>query len=209
MTYFPPGGGDQPQGLGYQGQVPGFGVMPSPKLRPGRIWYLVALAVLAAGVAWLVFGVMSVVGTIDDLQRVPLPEGGIVRLTHSGGYIAYYEGPGARNGDIPFFHVRIAPASPGAAVVSLAHYGSTVTYNIGSHDGRAVLSLRVTRAGSYVVTTSGAAPSNADLAFGGSIGSGIVSALLPAIPLMIVGFLSGLLLFILRLAGKRSRRAYG
>jgi hypothetical protein len=209
MTYFPPGGVDQPQGLGYQGPGPGFGLMPSPKLRPGRIWYLVALAVLVAGIAWLVFGIASVVSTIDGLQRVPLPSGGTVRLTHSGGYTIYYEGPGAQSGNFSFFQIRIAPATPGAGVASLAHYGATVTYSIGSHEGRAVLSLRVTRPGSYVVTTSGNAPANADLAFGGSIGGGIVSALLPAIPLIIVGFVSGLILFILRVVGKRSRRAYG
>ena len=44
MTYFPPGGANQPQGMGYQGPGPGFGLMPSPKLRPGRIWYLATRA---------------------------------------------------------------------------------------------------------------------------------------------------------------------
>jgi len=178
-------------------------------LRPGRIWYAVALAVLAAGIAFLAHGFASLAGTVDGLQRVSLPGGGTVSLTHGGGYIVYYEGPGAQNGNIPFFHINIAPASPGGAVASLARYGSTVTYNIGSHQGRAVLSMRVARAGRYAVTTTGSAPANADLAFGGSIGGGIVGLLLPAIPLIIVGFVGTLLLFILRVVGKRSRqRAY-
>jgi len=209
MTYFSPGGADQPQGPGYQVPPYGFGVGPSPKLRPGRIWYVLTLAVLAAGIAFLVLGVASLASTVNNLQRVSLPGGGTVSLAHGGDYTIYYEGPGAQNGNFPLFHIRIAPASPGAAVTSLARYGSTVTYNFGSHQGRAVLSLRVTRAGRYAVTTSGSAPANADLAFGGSIGSGIVGALVPAIPLIIVGFVGTLLLFILRLVGKRSRqRAY-
>lgn len=190
MTYFPTGG-------------------PPRKLRPGRIWYVVTLAVLAAGIGWLAYGLASLVGTIDDLQRVSLPAGGTVSLTHSGGYTIYYEGPGAQNGNFPAFHVDVAPASPGAAVASLARYGSTVTYNLGSHQGRAVLSLRVAHPGRFSVTTAGAAPANADLAFGGSIGSGIVGALVPAIPLIIVGFVATLLLLILRIIGKRTReRAY-
>jgi hypothetical protein len=209
MTYFSPGGVDQPQGPGYQGSPYGFGLGPPRKLRPGRIWYVVALAVLAAGIAFLAHGFASLAGTVDGLQRVSLPAGGTVSLPHGGGYIVYYEGPGARDGNIPFFHVNIAPASPGAAVARLARYGATVTYDIGSHQGRAVLSLRVPHAGRYAVTTTGPAPANADLAFGGSIGGGIVSLLLPAIPLIIVGFVATLLLFILRLVGKRSRqRAY-
>jgi hypothetical protein len=65
-------------------------------VRPGRIWYVIALAVLAAGIAWLAYGVVSLVGTIDGLQRVSLPGGGTISLTHSGGYTVYYEGPGSQ-----------------------------------------------------------------------------------------------------------------
>lgn len=209
MTYVPPGGVDEPQGPGYEWPSPGFVVAPPPRVRPGRIWYVVALAVLAAGIAWLAYGLASLVGTVDGLQRVSVPGGGTVTLTHSGGYTIYYEGQGARNGNIPFFHVSVAPASPGAAVASLAHYGSVVTYDFGSHQGRAVLSMRVTRPGRFAITTTGNASANADLAFGGSIGSGIVSTLVPAIPLIVLGFAGALLLLILRAVGKRSaRRAY-
>lgn len=209
MTYFPAGGVGQPQGPGYQEPLSGFALGPPRKLRPGRIWYVVALAVLAAGIGWLAYGLASLAGTIDGLQRVPLPAGGTVSLTHSGGYTIYYEGPGAQNGSFPAFHVNVAPASPGAAVASLARYGSTVSYNVGSHQGRAVLSLRVAHAGRFAVTTEGTGPANADLAIGGSIGSGIASALIPAIPLIIVGFVATLLLLILRIIGKRMRaRAY-
>ena len=47
----PPGGG------------PDGGVLAAPpaRRRPGRIWYLVPLAVFLAGVAWLVAGLLSVV----------------------------------------------------------------------------------------------------------------------------------------------------
>src|SRR5947209_8530477 len=78
----PQGQGYQPQWAGYQPPAPGYGPPQQLKVRPGRIWYLVALALFAAGVAWLIFGFTSVIGTVNDLQRVPLPGGGTVSLTH-------------------------------------------------------------------------------------------------------------------------------
>ncbi len=209
MTYVPPGGVDQPQGPGFQGPPLASGLAYRRRWRPGRIWYVPALGILAAGIAWLVFGLASVTGTIDGLQRVPVPGTGTVSLAHGGGYTLYYEGPGAGNGDVPSFHINVAPVSPGTAVTSLTQYQTTVTYNIGAHEGRAVFSLRVTRPGRFAVTTTGTVPAHAELAIGGSIGSGIVTALLPAIPLIIVGVLAWLVLLIVRLVGKRSLpRAY-
>jgi hypothetical protein len=204
MTYFPPGGSGQPPGWGYQGQAPGYPA-PRQRVRPGRAWYLVALGIFVAGVAWLVVGLVSLVGTINDLQRVPLPSGGTVSLTHSGGYTIYYEGPGAQTGDIPDFHINVAAASNGAAVGSLTRYGSNVTYSVGSHQGRAVLSFQVRSPGQFKITATGA-PAGADLAFGGSIGGGIASALLPAIPLIALGFLAALVLLVVRIIVTRSGR---
>ena len=60
------------------------------------------------------------------------------------------------------------------------------------------------RPGRFAVTTTGAAPANADLAFGGSIGNGITRTLLPALPLLILGFSGGLLLFAHRNTGRRA-----
>jgi uncharacterized membrane protein len=203
------GPGYQQQWPGYQAPAPGYGPPVPQKVRPGRVWYLLALALFAAGVAWLIVGIMSVVSTVNDLQRVPLPAGGTVSLSHSGSYTIYYEGPGAQSGDIPSFHIRVAPASSGAAVSGLTQYGATVTYHIGSHQGRAVFTLHVTSPGRFAVTTAGAPAAGADLAIGGSIGSGIVSALLPAIPLIILGLLGGLLVLVIRIVRGRSlRRGY-
>jgi hypothetical protein len=173
------------------------------KVRPGRIWYVLTLAVLVAGIAWLVVGLVSVASAIDGLQRVPVPGHGTVSLTNSGGYTIYYEGPGARTGSISPFHVNVVPASPGAAVASLTQYGSSVTYNFGSRNGRAVLSLQIKHPGRFAVTTTGTEPPNADIAIGAGIGSSIVKALLPAIPLIILGFGASLLLFIFRTVRKR------
>jgi hypothetical protein len=163
------------------------------------------LAVFVAGLAWLIVGVGSLASTVDGLQRVPLPAGGTVSVSHSGGYTIYYEGTGAQSGNIPPFHINVTPASQGAAVSSLTRYGSTVTYNVGSHRGRAVLTLQVAKPGRFAVPTVGAA-SGADLAFGGSIAHGVVGVVLPGVPLMILGFLGAVILLIVRIFRTRSFR---
>jgi hypothetical protein len=164
----------------------------------------VAVALVAAGLAWLIVGIVSLVGTVSDLQRVPLPAGGTISFAHSGGYIVYYEGPGAQYGPIPSYHIDVVPASPGASVRSLTRYRSNVTYNVGSHYGRAVLTLHVTHPGTFRVTATGAQVAGAQLAFGGSIASGIVGVVLPGVPLMIIGAIAAAVLLIIRIVRKRA-----
>src|SRR5215472_18134558 len=109
------GGPPQPGGQ-YPGQPPiiaGTGT-GRPRVRPGRIWYLVPALLIAGGIASVVFGFVSLSGKVDSFARVPLPAGGTVALNHSGGYVVYYEGPGAGSGQIPSFNVQIAPAAPPA-----------------------------------------------------------------------------------------------
>jgi hypothetical protein len=206
----PAGGMPQFGGGQYPGQPPiiaGMGTGRS-RVRPGRIWYLVPVLLIVGGIAWVVFGFVSLSNQVDSFARVPLPAGGTVTLNHSGGYVVYYEGPGANSGRIPSFNVQIAPA---AAVGSLQTYGSSVTYTIGAHQGRAVLTLQVVHPGEFMVEASGAgaATEGSDLAFGQSIGGSIVGIVLPTIGLIFLGIASWILLFVIRLTRTRRARAQG
>ena len=67
---------------------------PPAKLRPGRVWYWVALAVFLAGVAWGVVALVVIIGRVDSFQRTPYPGTGVISLAR-GSYVVYYEGPGA------------------------------------------------------------------------------------------------------------------
>lgn len=211
----PQHGGQQSGGQLYGGQPPTFAGSGTgrPRVRPGRIWYLAAVLLFLGGVAWLVFGFVSLSSKVDAFERVPLPAGGTVTLNHSGGYVVYYEGPGANSGQIPSFNVRIAPAAPPAAVRrgSLQTYGSSVTYTIGTRQGRAVLTLQVVHPGKFVVQLSGtgAAAAGSDLAFGQSLGGSIVSIVLPTIGLIFLGIASWIILFVIRLTRTRRARAQG
>jgi hypothetical protein len=194
------------------GQEPGGGLSavplaaPPARIRPGRVWYLVPLVVFAGGVALLVFGLLSLSSHVDSFPRVAIPAGGQITLDHSGGYVVYYEGPGARSGQIPAFRVRVTPATPAAAVQSLTPYNSQITYAFGSHQGRAVLSMRVGHPGRFNVETLGGnnVPAGSGLAFGDSIVGGVAGTVLPSGLLILAGLVGLVVIFIIRIV-KTSR----
>jgi hypothetical protein len=182
-----------------------------PQMRPGRVWYLVALAVLLVGVAWIALGLISVDRQVESFPRAPLPAGGTVALDHSGGYVIYYEGPGAGGGLVPSFHVRIAPAAPPAAAGSRRPYASSVTYSFGSHQGRAVLTLQVVHPGRFRVEPTRApdVPGGSDLAFGSSIAGRVTGTVLPSVGLIFLGITGAIVVGIIRAARVRRARAQG
>jgi hypothetical protein len=178
-----------------------------PAVRPRRLWYLPALAVLLGGVAWLVVGLLSLSSQINSFPRVGLPASGSpVSLPHAGSYVVYYEAPGAASNAPPGFDVRIAPGSAGAAVTSLTPYGTSVTYSFGSRQGRAALTLKISSPGTFLVTAP-AAPSGSDLAFGTSIAGGIVTTVVAAILLMLAGIAGLIVIFVIRVRRISRQRA--
>ena len=173
---------------------------PRPRIRPGRIWYLLPLAVLLGGVAWIVFGLTSISSEINSFARAPLPAGGVVSLNHAGGYVVYYEGPGAQSGSFPDFRVGVLPASAGASVRSLTAYHGSLTYGVGSHEGKAVGTLQVTHPGQFKIVTAGASgvPAGSDLAFGDSFAGGLVAGIVGGVLLLLAGLAGLIVLFVIR-----------
>jgi hypothetical protein len=145
---------------------------PLAKLRPGRVWYWVALLVFLGGATWVAVGLVTLNNKIDSFQRVAIPGIGEVSLDHSGGYVIYYEGPGAADGNVPAFDVTVTAASALAAVESLETYSSGLSYSFGSREGRAVLTLGVAQPGWFVIEAPGApaVSGGSSLAVGSSIG---------------------------------------
>ena len=182
---------------------------PPARIRPGRIWYLVPLVVFLGGVALLVFGLLSLSSHVDSFPRVAVPAGGHVSLSHSGGYVVYYEGPGAQSGHLPAFQVRVIPASASAAVKSLAPYTTSVSYAFGSRQGRAVLTLQVSHPGRFRVETSGAGGllAGSDLAFGDSIAGGITVIAVVSGLLMFAGLAGLVVILVIRISKARRARA--
>ena len=197
-----PSGAPSPSLAGTHGTSP-------HKARPGRAWYLLALAVFLGGAAWLVAGLLGVKGQVDAFQRVPVPQGGQVSLSQSGGYVLYYEAPGAASGQFRSFNVTVAPASPAARAQSLQPYTADVTYSFGSRQGRAVLTLQVSHPGTFRVVATGAptVAGGSDLAFGSSIVGGIAGTVVSGGLLMVLGVAGGITLFVIRYVRISRRRA--
>jgi hypothetical protein len=142
---------------------------------------------------------------VDSFQRVALPGEGEVSLDHSGGYVIYYEGPGAEAGDLPAVTVNVTPRSASAAVPDLEVYESSLTYSLGSREGRAVLTLQVASPGRFLIEArdAPAMPGGSSLAIGSSIAGSIVGIVLPATLLVVAGTGGAIAVAIVR----RRRRA--
>ena len=143
---------------------------PPDRLRPGRVWYVLAVAVIVAGVAWPLARLAALNGQVNSFQRVALPGNGEITLTHSGRYVIYYEGPGAAAGKAPPLSVRLRPLSASAAVQSITPSGS-VSFSFGSHTDTAVLNLTIAHPGRFLLQARApAAPAGGHVAVGSSVG---------------------------------------
>lgn len=156
------------------------------------------MAVALAGVAWVVVGFVVIIGQVDSFPRVPEPGTGVLIL-HSGGYVIYYEGPGASNGAVPGGHVGVRALSGSAAVGSITAYPGSMTYQFGSREGSAVARMQIVRPGRFLVRAiSSAALPGSHLAFGPSIAGWIVAAVVPAILLVLTGIAGAIVVAIIR-----------
>ena len=180
---------------------------PPARLRPGRVWYLLALAVIVAGVAWLLAGLAVLNGQINSFQRVALPGNGEITLTHSGRYVIYYEGPGAAAGNAPALTVRLRPLSASAAVQGITPSGS-ISFSFGSHADTAVLNLKIAHPGRFLLQARApAAPAGSHVAVGSSVGGSLAHIIVPFIALIVVGICGVVAVaFIRRSRGRRGRR---
>jgi hypothetical protein len=182
---------------------------PPAKLRPGRVWYWMALGVFLAGVAWVVVGFVVLVGRVDSFQRVPIPGTGVISLER-GGYVIYYEGPGASSGAYPAFHFNARPV-PGSGArphsVTVTLYSGSLTYHFGSHEGIALFSLQAARPGRFLYRgTSSPAVPGSHLAFGSSIAGWIAVIAVPAVVLVLAGIAGAIVVAIIRhIRAKRAR----
>lgn len=184
---------------------------PQAKLRPARRWYWVTLVVFLAGAGWLGAGMYLLAEQVDSFQRVALPGEGEVSLDDAGGYVIYYEGPGAAAGDIPNVTVTVTPSSTSAAVQGLEPYENSLTYEFGSREGQAVLTLQVASPGKFVIEAPDAlaVPGGSSLAIGSSIAGRIVGIVVPGAALMMAGVGGAIAIAVIRLVRRRSLGASG
>ena len=173
--------------------------VPPAKIRPGRVWYWVALAVFLAGVAWAVVALVVLFGRVDSFPRVPDPGQGVISLTHSGGYVIYYEGPGASTGNVPPGNVTVTDLSGSGKVTSVTSFSGSMTYQIGSREGSAVANLQIAAPGRFLVrATSSGAPPGSHLAIGSNLSGGILAAVIPSLVLVLGAIVGAVVVGVVR-----------
>lgn len=182
---------------------------PTPKLRPGRVWYLVALAAFIAGMVTGVVGLATTNSQVDSFQRVTLPGSGEIVLNDSGDYVIYYETESASLGFVPNFNVEVTPVSDSATVESLEFYDASLTYTLGSRKGVAILVLKVASPGTFRLEApdAQAAMGGSALAVGPSIAGKIVVIALAGGLLGVVGVVGAITIAVVRHIRKKRARS--
>ena len=199
-----------PGGWGEAHAIAPVALLPA-KLRPGRVWYWVALAVFFTGVAWWVVSFVTVTGRVNSFQRVPFPGTGVISLMR-GDYVIYYEGRGASSGTVPEGHTYLYSLSESAAGgnIAMTPYSGSLTYQFGTHVGAAAGTVQIPVSGRYRVLSTSSAPRGGRLAFGSNIsawidGAVVPAAVVPAAVLMLAGVVGAIVVAVIR--HKRLKRA--
>jgi hypothetical protein len=131
------------------------------KIRPSRWYYLIALALIAAGA---ICGYQALAAAIHTLQggltQAVFPGETRVSFPAPGNYKIYYEDHSEFNGrvfdtdsQLPGLTFTVTSSESGE-VIPLHRPGFNETYNLNGRTGRAVLQFHVTRPGSYKVKAS-------------------------------------------------------
>lgn len=148
---------------------------------------VVGVAGVVAGVVVVVSGVTGYLDRIADMQRVPVPGRASVTFEEPGGYTLYYEPALGDTDRVPPFDVEIV--GPDGEAVGFGRYAGDFTYSGSGHEGTAVATFRVERAGRFEVRSSAPEGTRGELALGGSLTSGILEDAVAGVAVITVGLL--------------------
>jgi hypothetical protein len=151
--------------------------------RPSRAGYwvagLIAVAGLAGAAIWMLVGLSGMVDQVDAFPRMDVPNERVLTVHEPLDLTIFYEAPGIDQDQAELPPLTIFIFDPDGAPVTVAGYGSELTYHVGDHSGRAVATFTAAAAGDYRVLVEGDAPPGAGIAVGESVG-GFIAAVLGA-----------------------------
>ncbi len=178
---------------------------------PSRKGYWIGAAVIVGGVVgaviWFTLGFTGFSRTIDDFQRVPVNGEGEVTFDGTGGYVLYYEAPGAGDDVVPAGQVQLTPVGGGESP-DLESYDSELSYDLDGRSGAAVLTVDIENPGTYLLESE--FEGEGELAVGRSVGRRLVTAILGGFVIGGLGTVVGAIVLIVtavRRRGARSRNA--
>ncbi|HUF50764.1 MAG TPA: hypothetical protein VMN60_08025 [Longimicrobiales bacterium] len=125
---------------------------------PGRIWYLIAVAVfILGGILAAAFAFLQLRGLGDELPQIVVPGSAELVLEEPGTYTIFHEAESFVDGryysaaDVSGLSVEISSAETGAAV-PLEPPGANMTYSLGGRSGRSVLGFEIEAPGAHRFT---------------------------------------------------------
>lgn len=164
---------------------------------------LLIVAGIGGGIFWGVTKAVDFQDAIDGFERAPVGQISTIELDE-GDYVVYAERGGGDPLSLVVGEVRMRPAGgEGADEIEFEDYTSEFTYDIGTRAGRAQLTFSIDDAGAYRVRVEDL-NSATTAAFGPSVASDLVSAIVGAFVIAIVGIVAGVILLIV--TGVRRRR---
>ncbi len=159
---------------------------------------------VAGGIVWGVVNFVDFQDAIDDFERVPVGQVGTVDLDE-GEYVVYAERGGGEALSAFLSEVRMRPAGQeGAEEIEFEEYEAEFTYEFGGRVGRAQQTFEIEDAGEYQVRVSDVGSTATTAAFGPSVASDLVAAILGAFVIAGIGIVVGVVLLIV--TGVRRRK---
>lgn len=163
-------------------------------------WLALALTLLGIGISTLLF--LRLMGQVSDMPRATMP--GTVNATLPAGDTTFYAEPIDEPGRVvesPQVDFECRPADPSA--MTLKRPSIQMTYSFGRHRGKAIFVATVPRAGDYTLTCTGAPFA---MAWGASLGAGIVTCILTFFGGVLAGFIT---YWVTRRRRRRQKRERG
>ena len=166
---------------------------PTAATPPGRIWYLVGLAIFFAGMATMsVFLFARLSGMQDGLTRVVVPGEHAITLA-AGDYTIFHETQSVIDGKIysssGLSGLTVSVTAPDGATIPLTE-ASSGRYSFSGHTGYAVFDFAAPAAGDYTLAArydDGATGPETVLAVGAGFLSGLLATIFGSLALAFGG----------------------
>ena len=173
-------------------------MVPPPTKRKGGIALGLGIIFVVLGIAGGIYGLVSGFTTlqhrVDELQRVPLSQGGALRLTESGSYKVFVERPSKGYSATP----NIAITSPAGERIPLQFDSVSETYDVGGRHGRKIGKILISEPGDYGFSVpSGLSGGQGQLAVGRRSPLGALAAIVSGVVIGGGTVVAGIILLIL------------
>lgn len=134
--------------------------MQQQKIRPGKVWYVVAGLILVIGIALFIFFVVGAIKSATDsiITRVTAPGTESIEIDKAGKYTIYFEYDSVLDGkvyhtnDISDMYFTLTNKSTGEHI-DLDNSAVNASYSLNGRSGKSIFEFEVDEPGEYILKT--------------------------------------------------------